>query len=232
MNAVLFVQHQSNQPVKIETYYRPSKATTLTLHAVVDGVKGPALEPDLPISTLSTGLAAKTALIIKSKSDMDVYSSSPTAGSGKSSRSSINKEVIQLDSIDLNTEHLGRRELLAKLAGLVAEHRFVRLTSQERQKSLSKQHVLARYPRMLAVLMQLFNSSKDNVRIGQYKEMDGSLSPAVSVYDILENVCKDTNARVTWKKFKNGVTKVDHKCSNLMDTEASPSVQSMSDNAA
>ncbi|TPX74549.1 hypothetical protein CcCBS67573_g04185 [Chytriomyces confervae] len=158
MNAVVFVRYQSNQPVKIETHYvgeqdrrRPlsdvadmigayrsagslladTPIELLSLHPVVDGAEGPALEPDLPISTLSTGLTAKTALIIKSKSDMDGYSSSPTAGSGKSSRSYINKEVIQLDSIDLNTEHLGRRELLAKLAGLVAEHRFVRLTSPQ-----------------------------------------------------------------------------------------------------
>ncbi|KAJ3215690.1 hypothetical protein HDU81_001335, partial [Chytriomyces hyalinus] len=56
----------------------------------------------------------------------------------------------------------------------------------------------------------LFNASKDNVRIGQYKEIDVSLSPAVSVYNILENVCKDKNAQVARKKFKNGVKQVDH----------------------
>ncbi|TPX71022.1 hypothetical protein CcCBS67573_g06320 [Chytriomyces confervae] len=158
-NKVLFVQYQSYQPVKIQTHqmiiatgesfqmlsdvadvigaYRSGSLLAdtpielLTLHAVVDGVEGHALEIDLPISTLSTGLTAKTALVIKSMRDMDIDSSSPTAGSGKSSRSSINKEVIQLDSIDLNTEHLGRRELLAKLSGLVGGHRFVRLTSPQ-----------------------------------------------------------------------------------------------------
>ena len=53
--------------------------------------------------------------------------SSPT--SSGSSLSSINKEVIQIDSIDIQTEHLNRQELLYKLTGLVAEYRFVRLTS-------------------------------------------------------------------------------------------------------
>ncbi|KAJ3399638.1 hypothetical protein HDU80_007706 [Chytriomyces hyalinus] len=62
---------------------------------------------------------------------MDVDDSSLAPGSGTSSGSSINKAVIQLDSIDLNTEHLGRHELLAKLSRLVADYRFVRLTSPQ-----------------------------------------------------------------------------------------------------
>ena len=45
------------------------------------------------------------------------------------SRLSMNKEVIQIDSIDIHTEHLRRPELLDKLTGLVAQYRFVRLTS-------------------------------------------------------------------------------------------------------
>ncbi|TPX40250.1 hypothetical protein CcCBS67573_g10635, partial [Chytriomyces confervae] len=144
MNQVFWVQYQTNQPVKIETHYvgererrRPlsdvadvigaaTLGTTrrliglpkdfgpLTLHAVVDGVEGPALEPDLPLSALSSGLTAKTALVIKSKSDMHVHDSSRTSGSGKSSRSSINKNVIQKDSIGIHTER-GRPDLLAKL---------------------------------------------------------------------------------------------------------------------
>ena len=41
----------------------------------------------------------------------------------------VNKEVIQTDSIDINTEYLKRPELLEKLTYLVAQYRFVRLTS-------------------------------------------------------------------------------------------------------
>ncbi|KAJ3236311.1 hypothetical protein HDU81_010900 [Chytriomyces hyalinus] len=93
--------YKRNQPVKIETYQfvtatrqwvqtlynvadvigavknaLPSKLGAvfvgyITLHAVVDGVEGPALAIDLPLSALSTGLTAKTALVIKSKSDME-----------------------------------------------------------------------------------------------------------------------------------------------------------------
>ncbi|KAJ3194109.1 hypothetical protein HDU82_002567, partial [Entophlyctis luteolus] len=157
-NQVLFVTYAGNQPVKIETHYigeqerrRPlsdvadviaASATDttrrllglpgdygpLTLHAVVDGVEGPALEPDLLLSDLTAGRTAKSALIIKSQNDMDV-DSSPT--SEQSSRSSINKEVIQQDGIDINTEHLERRDLVAQLRKLVARHRFVRLTSPQ-----------------------------------------------------------------------------------------------------
>ncbi|KAJ3379978.1 hypothetical protein HDU80_002247, partial [Chytriomyces hyalinus] len=143
MNQVFWVQYQTNQPVKIETHYvgererlrplsdvadvigaatlgttrrligLPKDFAPLTLHAAVDGVEGPALEPDLPLSTLSAGLTAKTALVIKSKSDM-LVDSSRTSGSGKSSRSSINKEVIQKVSIGINTKR-GRPDLLDKL---------------------------------------------------------------------------------------------------------------------
>ncbi|TPX63639.1 hypothetical protein CcCBS67573_g08621 [Chytriomyces confervae] len=42
----------------------------LTLHAVVDGVEGPALKANLPLSALSTGLTAETALIIKSHKEL------------------------------------------------------------------------------------------------------------------------------------------------------------------
>ncbi|KAJ3219455.1 hypothetical protein HDU81_000324 [Chytriomyces hyalinus] len=52
-----------------------------------------------------------------------------------------------------------------------------------------------------SVVMQLFNSSKDNMRIGQYKEIDGSLSPAVSVYDILENVYLDYSPAIDFQMF-------------------------------
>ncbi|KAI8822276.1 hypothetical protein BJ741DRAFT_679417 [Chytriomyces cf. hyalinus JEL632] len=69
------------------------------------------------------------------------------------------------------------------------------------------------------VVMQLFNSSKDNVRIGQYKEIDGSLYPAVSVYDILENVCKDTNPRQTWMNM-NKPKRVGTIVKNLYDSPA------------
>ncbi|KAI8823942.1 hypothetical protein BJ741DRAFT_556790 [Chytriomyces cf. hyalinus JEL632] len=89
MNEALFVQYQCYQPVKINTHFDAQGASRgnplsdvadvigayrsgslladtpielLTLHAVVDGVEGRALDADLPISTLSTGLTAKTAL--------------------------------------------------------------------------------------------------------------------------------------------------------------------------
>ncbi|TPX75516.1 hypothetical protein CcCBS67573_g03216 [Chytriomyces confervae] len=92
MNRVFFVQYQTNQPVKIETHYvgeqerrRPLEDVAdmvgafflgqYNLHAVVDGVEGPALKPDLPLSTLSAGLTAKNALVIKSKSDMGTHAS-------------------------------------------------------------------------------------------------------------------------------------------------------------
>ncbi|KAI8820036.1 hypothetical protein BJ741DRAFT_639584 [Chytriomyces cf. hyalinus JEL632] len=97
MKPVLYVQYQRNQPVKIKTHFDGQGAKRedplsdvadvigavqalpaspfagvypgdITLHAVVDGDEGPALEPDLPLSTLSTGLTARTALVIKSKS--------------------------------------------------------------------------------------------------------------------------------------------------------------------
>ncbi|TPX54760.1 hypothetical protein CcCBS67573_g09539 [Chytriomyces confervae] len=99
MNEVFWVQYQTNQPVKIETHqfvnakgqwvqtlfnvadmigavkqtmaprFDATPTDELTLHAVVDG---PALEPDLLLSELTAGRTAKTALIIKSKSDMDI----------------------------------------------------------------------------------------------------------------------------------------------------------------
>ncbi|KAJ3231478.1 hypothetical protein HDU78_007704 [Chytriomyces hyalinus] len=98
MNQVFWVQYQTNQPVKIKTHYEgeqkrrrplsvvadvigastlgvtrrllglPKEFGPLTLHAAVDG---PALKPDLRLSSLSAGLTADTPLIIKSKSDMD-----------------------------------------------------------------------------------------------------------------------------------------------------------------
>ncbi|KAI8820615.1 hypothetical protein BJ741DRAFT_655494 [Chytriomyces cf. hyalinus JEL632] len=44
-----------------------------------------------------------------------------------------------------------------------------------------------------SVVMQLFNSSKDNVRIGLYKEIDGSLSlsPSTTFWRIIKNQCKN-----------------------------------------
>ncbi|KAJ3356663.1 hypothetical protein HDU83_000525 [Entophlyctis luteolus] len=99
-NEVLFVKYAGNQPVKIETHYiggqerrrplsdvadvieavkqalphrfRSTPVDELTLHAVVDGVEGSALEPDLLVSDLTTGRTAKLALIIKSQNDMKV----------------------------------------------------------------------------------------------------------------------------------------------------------------
>ena len=52
---------------------------------------------------------------------------SPT--SSDSYRSSFNKEVMEMNSIDISSEHLKRPHLLAKLSYLVARYRFVRLTS-------------------------------------------------------------------------------------------------------
>jgi hypothetical protein len=49
--------------------------------------------------------------------------------SSASSPFSMKKDVIQVDGIDIATEHRKRSDLLAKLAGLVSENRFVRLTS-------------------------------------------------------------------------------------------------------
>jgi hypothetical protein len=79
----------------------------------------------------------KRQLIIKSKNDtpkgifygLTVGNEMGVDSSPTSSDSSINKEVIQIDSIDIHTEHLKRPELLAKLTELVAQYRFVRLTS-------------------------------------------------------------------------------------------------------
>ncbi|KAJ3384183.1 hypothetical protein HDU84_003086, partial [Entophlyctis sp. JEL0112] len=154
----VFVEYSGNQPVAIRTHefisatgqwiqtlfnaadvigavklalaprFDSTPVDELTLHAVVDGVEGPAVEPDLLLSDLTAGRTAKSALIIKSQNDMEV-DSSPT--SEQSSRSSINKEVIQQDGIDINTEHLERRDLVAQLRKLVARHRFVRLTSPQ-----------------------------------------------------------------------------------------------------
>ncbi|KAJ3238626.1 hypothetical protein HDU78_003407 [Chytriomyces hyalinus] len=53
----------------------PEDFGPLTLHAVIDGVEGPALQVDLILSDLSTGRKPKNALVIKSKSDMDVNDS-------------------------------------------------------------------------------------------------------------------------------------------------------------
>jgi hypothetical protein len=58
-----------------------------------------------------------------SHGEMEVDSSSNTS---HSSRSIIN---IQIDGIDINTEHLKRPDLLSKLTNLLDENRFVRLTS-------------------------------------------------------------------------------------------------------
>ncbi|TPX66918.1 hypothetical protein CcCBS67573_g07663 [Chytriomyces confervae] len=108
---VLFVQCQRNQPVKMKSHFdgqgmtredplsdvadlieafflgvSPADLGQYTLRAVADGVVGPTLEPDLPLSTLSTGFTANTALIIKSNSYMDFDDSGRTS---------------QLDSIEI-----------------------------------------------------------------------------------------------------------------------------------
>ncbi|KAJ3191508.1 hypothetical protein HDU82_003565, partial [Entophlyctis luteolus] len=46
----------------------------LTLHAVIDGVEGPALEPDLLLSDLTAGRTAKSALVIKSHNPLVIKS--------------------------------------------------------------------------------------------------------------------------------------------------------------
>jgi hypothetical protein len=85
------------------------------------------LDAGCPLSSLGfLGSKSKQPLIIKSRNDMEVDSSPTTSDS---SRSSINNHVIQSDSIDIQTEHLKRPELLDKLTGLVAQYGFVRLTS-------------------------------------------------------------------------------------------------------
>ncbi|KAJ3376866.1 hypothetical protein HDU84_009307, partial [Entophlyctis sp. JEL0112] len=91
---VFFVKYSGNQPVAIRTHqfvgttgqwiqtlfnvadmigaYRlgsllaETPRELLTLHAVIDGVEGPALEPDLLLSDLTAGRTAKSALVIKS----------------------------------------------------------------------------------------------------------------------------------------------------------------------
>ena len=114
-----------------------SSLAQLTLH-LPDGVARTALTDDCfatvdendttldtgcPLSALgSLGSKSKQPLIIKSKNDMEVDSSPTTSDSSRSSS-------IQIDSIDVDTEHLKRPELLAKLSNLVAQYRFVRLTS-------------------------------------------------------------------------------------------------------
>ncbi|KAJ3239164.1 hypothetical protein HDU77_011351 [Chytriomyces hyalinus] len=96
-NRVFWVQYQTNQPVKIRTHqfihntglwvqtlfdvadiigavqalpaspFAAVYAADITLHAVVDG---PALEVNLPLYSLSTGLTPETALIIKSHKEL------------------------------------------------------------------------------------------------------------------------------------------------------------------
>ncbi|KAJ3381078.1 hypothetical protein HDU80_001933 [Chytriomyces hyalinus] len=92
---VFWVKYQTNQPVKIRTHQfstasglwvetlfnvadvigaffsgvSPAELGQYTLHAVVDG---PALKVNLLLSDLTAGRTAKTALIIKSKSDIDM----------------------------------------------------------------------------------------------------------------------------------------------------------------
>ncbi|KAJ3248455.1 hypothetical protein HDU77_008115 [Chytriomyces hyalinus] len=141
MNQVFFVQYQTNQPIQIETHYlgeqerrRPlsdvadmtgaAKQTlaprfdstptdALTLHAVVDGVEGPALAANLPLSTLSAGLTAMTALVIKPKQV-------------RFNQSEVN---VELNGIHLDSPHLDRIELLTSIARTLETNRFVLLSS-------------------------------------------------------------------------------------------------------
>ncbi|KAJ3338798.1 hypothetical protein HDU83_007910 [Entophlyctis luteolus] len=92
-NQVFFVKYSGNYPVGIRTHqlvnatgqwiqtlfnaadvigaFFPTASVVelglYTLHAVVDGVEGPALEPDYLLSNLTTGVTANTALVIKSQ---------------------------------------------------------------------------------------------------------------------------------------------------------------------
>ncbi|TPX55414.1 hypothetical protein CcCBS67573_g09472 [Chytriomyces confervae] len=141
MNQVFWVQYQTNQPVKIKTHYvgkqkrrKPlsvvahvigaAKQTLtprfdatpmeeLTLHSVVDGVEGPALAPDLPLSTLSAGLTAMTALVIRSK---------PI-------RFNQSEVSIEVNGIHLDSPHLERIDLLTSIARTLETNRFVLLSS-------------------------------------------------------------------------------------------------------
>ncbi|ORY39291.1 hypothetical protein BCR33DRAFT_654355, partial [Rhizoclosmatium globosum] len=95
-NQKFFVRHQINAPVKITTHCDsnrvgrqypledvadiiaaffpralPVELGRCTLYEVVNGVET-ALEPDLDLSSLATGRTAKTALVIKSQTDMEV----------------------------------------------------------------------------------------------------------------------------------------------------------------
>ena len=146
----LYIQYQNNTPVPIFTQNLPipqgeepvvadlvaaykttvaplldqSSLAELTLHSSIDG---PAIPGNTLLSSIQQPISSyEQPLTIKSKDDMEVESSPTTSDS---SRSSINKEVIQIDSIDIHTEHLKRPELLSKLTELVAQYRFVRLTS-------------------------------------------------------------------------------------------------------
>ncbi|KAJ3282517.1 hypothetical protein HDU79_009867, partial [Rhizoclosmatium sp. JEL0117] len=96
MNQKFFVRHQINAPVKIATHCDsnrvgrqypledvadiiaaffpralPVELGRCTLYEVVNGVET-ALEPDLDLSLLATGRTAKTALVIKSQTDLEV----------------------------------------------------------------------------------------------------------------------------------------------------------------
>ena len=152
-NTELYIKYHTNEPVPIDTAYGrgpqgtlplltvahlvaactqdqtrrllglPEDYGPLTLH-LPDGVAIPGNTFLIDIQQLVGSY--EQPLIIKSKNDMEVESN-PTISD--SSRYSVNKEVIQIDSIDIHTEHLKRPELLAKLTELVAQNRFVRLTS-------------------------------------------------------------------------------------------------------
>eukprot|EP00842_Homolaphlyctis_polyrhiza_P001903 jgi/Hompol1/2713/HPOL_006138-RA len=150
----IYIKYLDNQPVPIDTAYGrgPQGALPLltvahliaafqalpnsplaltfagdiTLHAI-DNVAETSYNSWDSLAVLGVhGKAGTDPLIIKSKNDMEV-DKSPTAST--SSRASINKEVIQSDGIDINTEHLERPELIQKLALFGSQHRFVRLTS-------------------------------------------------------------------------------------------------------
>eukprot|EP00835_Amoeboradix_gromovi_P001360 NODE_60_length_25605_cov_0.732377.p9 type:complete len:267 gc:universal NODE_60_length_25605_cov_0.732377:12163-11363(-) len=152
-NREFYVKYKDNQAVKIETHYTGEntrkralrdvadliKATTveptrrlldlpeqfrsLTLHYIEDGMESAPLEPDFPLTAVKYGATAKTALIVKSKNDMDVDSSPTTSGSSRF------EYTIRIDGIDIDTEHLERKQLVSELDSVVSLNAIVLISS-------------------------------------------------------------------------------------------------------
>jgi len=99
-NKEFYIKYEDNQAVKVSTHIDAQRvrrdfpledvadliaafqslpgcplatvfAGDITLHNVVDRVEKSALEPDSPLSAITTGTTAKTALVIKSKNHVD-----------------------------------------------------------------------------------------------------------------------------------------------------------------